>query len=108
MDFIVGQSRTTRRVDSTFVIVDRFSKMAHFRPCNKTTNASHVAELFFREVIRLHSIPRLFASDRDTRFCRYFYRTLQSKLCTRLQYSSVYHSQNDNHMRLLITILRIC
>ena len=37
--------------DSILVIVDRFSKMAHFISCNKTNDASHVAKLFLEKLL---------------------------------------------------------
>ena len=106
----MGLSSTARGKDSIMVVVDRFSKMAHFTPCHKTDNAMNVADFYFRDTVRLHGIPKTVVCDRETKFMSYFWKSLWRLVGTKLLFSTSYHPQTDGQTevtnRTLGTLLR--
>ena len=101
MDFIVGLPRTQRGKDSIMVVVDRFSKMAHFVPCNKILDATHVADVYLKDIFRLHGIPKTITFDRDSKCLSHFWRILWKKLGTKLQFRSSHHPQTDGQIEVV-------
>jgi len=72
MDFIVGLPRTQRKHNAIWVVVDRLTKSAHFLYIKTVFNVEQLADLYLKEIVRLHGIPLSIVSDHDTKFVSKF------------------------------------
>jgi len=91
MDFIKGLPKTMKQHDSIMFIVDRLTKVAHFIPVNSTFSTSDVAHVFFKDMVRLHGVPKKIVSDRDVKFTSKFLKELFAGLDTKLAFNTTYH-----------------
>ncbi len=72
MDFLVGLPNTRSQHDAIWVVVDRLTKSAHFIPIKISYTLEKLAQLYLKEIVRLHRIPDQIISDRDPRFTSRF------------------------------------
>ena len=112
MDFVTSFPNTPRGYDAIWVIVDRLTKSAHFIPINISFPVSQLAEIYIREIVKLHGVPSSIVSDRDPRFTSRFWKSLQEALGSKLRLSSAYHPQTDGQsertIQSLEDLLRVC
>ena len=94
------------------MVVDRLTKSAHFLPVRASRTVDSLVELYIREIVRLHGVPKTIFSDRDSLFTSTFWRSFQSALGTSLAMSSAYHPQTDGQTervnQVLEDMLRAC
>lgn len=83
------------------VVMDRLSKQAHFSAMPSKFTALQVAEIFARDIIRLHGVPVSLVSDRDPLFMSQFWKELFRLQGTQLSMSSAYHPQSDGQTEIL-------
>ena len=76
IDFIVGLPKTAKGYDSIWVVVDRFTKSAHFIPVKIGYKSHEYAELYVARIVSLHGIPKTIISDRGSQFVACFFGTV--------------------------------
>ena len=81
--------------NSILVIIDRFTKMAYYVLVRKTISAEGLADVFLREVFRLHGMPRSIVSDRGPILTSKFWSSLCYYLGVRRGLSTAFHPQTD-------------
>jgi hypothetical protein len=101
MDFITDLP-LSEQCDQLWVIVDRFTKMAHFIPLLKDgKTATDLARIFAREVWRHHGLPLDIVSDRDSRFTSAVWQEFLKLSGIKPRMSTAFHPQTDGQTERL-------
>src|SRR3954470_12396197 len=112
MDFITGFPRSQYGNNVVFVVIDRFSKVAHFLPVRENITASQLAHLYIARIVTLHGIPLEISSDRGSLFTSRYWKSFMEAFGTRLNLSTAYHPQSQGQVQrvnqVLEDMLRAC
>ena len=63
IDFITGFLMTWRQHASIMVLVDKLTKETRFIPVKSTHKTDDIANIFMREIFKLHGLPEAIVSD---------------------------------------------
>ena len=103
--FVAGLPVTGRKHDSVWVVIDQFTKSAHFLPVRIRYSLDKLTELYIKEIVQLLGILVSIISGRDPRFTSRFWENLQEALGTRLNFSTAFHSQTNGQSERGIQVL---
>ena len=91
IDFIIKLTKTRKQHDSIMVVVDKLTKAAHFIPIKSTHKAANIVEIYMKEIVKLHGIPKAIVSNRDRRFTSNLWKGLFKGFGTNMNLSKTYH-----------------
>lgn len=94
MDFVEGLPLSENK-DLILVVVDRFTKYAHFIAMKHPISVESVARAFSETVFKLHGMPVVIVTDRDRIFTSNLWQQLFKSLKIKLHMSTSYHPQSD-------------
>jgi hypothetical protein len=63
MDFITGLPNNVKQHNAIMVVVDNLRKASHFIPIKYTFKSINVANVFMKEIFKLHSFSKIIISD---------------------------------------------
>lgn len=96
MDFIEALPKSKGHT-VILVVVDKFTKFAHFIPVRHPYTAMTIAQLFLDNIVKLHGLPTTIVTDRDTIFVSNFWRELFKLYKVNIALSKAYNPQSDGH-----------
>jgi len=104
MDFITDLPQS-EGYDTILVVIDRLTKMSKFIPCSKDLDARQFANLFMKEIVRLHGLPHDIITNRGTLFTSDLWKETTGKLGIERRLSTAFHPQTDGQTERTNAIL---
>ena len=87
------------------VVADKLTKETHFIPVKTTHKETHIADIYMKEIARLHGIPKDIVSYMDSKFNSNFWKGLFEGFGTSLNMSTTYHPQTDGQAKIINQVI---
>src|SRR4051812_41503854 len=98
MDFVTGFRRSQKGHDAIFVVIDRFSKVAHILHVKETISASQLPNLYVSNILSLHGITLEISFNRGIIFTSTFWESFQKSMGTHMNFSTAYHPETQGQV----------
>jgi hypothetical protein len=85
--------------NAILVVVDCYTKMAHFVPAPTSHNSRTLAQHFLHRVVRPHGFPSSIVSNRGATFSSEWWRDFALSVGTRLDLSTLFHPRTDGQTK---------
>jgi hypothetical protein len=105
MDFMVSLP-PSKGFDAIMVVVDRFSKMAHFIPTKDDATTQETGRLFFSHIFKHHALLKDIVSDQDPKFTSKFWRALWKRMGSELKMNTSFHPQTNGQTKRVNLVIQ--
>ncbi len=105
MDFMVSLP-PSRGFDAIMMVVDRFSKMAHFIPTKDSDTTQETSRLFFTHVFKHHGLPKDIVSNQDPKFTSKFWRTLWKHMGSEFKMNTSFRPQTNGQTKRVNLVIQ--
>lgn len=75
-DFITILLKTSKKLDAIVVVVEKLSKKTHFVTIKSTQKSIDIAQVFMKEILKLHGISKKIILYWDAKFSSFFWKAL--------------------------------
>ena len=99
-DHIVKLLRS-RGFNSIYVVVDQFTKMAHFIPTTEKASEEDLIDLHLRHMWKLHGTPLIHSTDHHGNFTSKYVQKMFAALGIKQRFSTAYHPQTQGQVENL-------
>jgi len=99
MDFIIALPIARKHNDSIMVVIDKLTKVAHFIPVKYTHKAINIANIFMKDIFKMHRLPKKIISNRDTKLTSNLWKILFKGLDTQFSFRTAYHPYTNSQIK---------
>jgi hypothetical protein len=105
MDFMASLS-PSKGFDVIIIVVDRFSKMAHFIPTKESAMTQEMGRLFFMHVFKHRGLPKDIMLNRNPKFTSKFWRALWKCMGSKFKISTSIQPQTDGRIERVNLVIQ--